>query len=258
MEHARLIVHRGAVRVTRDHLAEVPTPPATATWKPIPHALLVSAIHEELGRRALQVVHEEYAVQRQQTMLFGVMTLNWLTTETFAAALAFRHANDRSEAVKMYAGARVLACDNMLLSGSEIILHKRHSRRFDLAAALPDAFDKYQAGALQIATDIATLQDTPCAHRDATQLIYDIFRRRIVPIRLFHPVVASWQRSQPDDRIPGTAWVLHNCFTEHIKHLTPNVAMQATVRLGRFFGLGHPGSLDERQDAPAPTTPTHV
>ena len=79
MEHARLIVHRGAVRVTRDQLAEVPTPPATPTWKPIPHALLVSALHEECGRRGMQVVQEEYAVQRQQTMLFGVMTLNWLT-----------------------------------------------------------------------------------------------------------------------------------------------------------------------------------
>ena len=56
MEHARLIVHRGAVRVTRDQLAEVPTPPATPTWKPIPHALLVSALHEECGRRGIQVV----------------------------------------------------------------------------------------------------------------------------------------------------------------------------------------------------------
>jgi hypothetical protein len=33
-------------------------------------------------------------------------------------------------------------------------------------------------------------------------------------------------------------WVLHNCFTEHIKKLPTNVAMRATVRLGKFFGLG--------------------
>ena len=66
MEHARLIVHRGAVRVTRDQLTEVPTPPATPTWKPIPHALLVSALHEECGRRGMQVVQEEYAVQLPQ------------------------------------------------------------------------------------------------------------------------------------------------------------------------------------------------
>jgi hypothetical protein len=134
------------------------TPPATATWKPIPHVTLVSAIHEELTHRNIAVVHEDYAVQRNKSLLFGVMVLNYLQTDEFAAALAFRHANDMSEAVKMYAGVRVFNCDNMSLSGDEIILHKKHSPRFQLAAALPEAFDKYQHGALQLQRDIDDLK----------------------------------------------------------------------------------------------------
>jgi hypothetical protein len=51
MEHAKLLVHRGATRVTRAELAEIEAPPATATWKPIKHAVLIGAIHEELVRR---------------------------------------------------------------------------------------------------------------------------------------------------------------------------------------------------------------
>jgi hypothetical protein len=31
MEHAKLLVHRGATRVTRAELAEIEAPPATAT-----------------------------------------------------------------------------------------------------------------------------------------------------------------------------------------------------------------------------------
>jgi hypothetical protein len=53
MEHAKLLVHRGATRVTRAQLIDFETPPATATWKPIPHATLVGAIHEELTRRVM-------------------------------------------------------------------------------------------------------------------------------------------------------------------------------------------------------------
>ena len=113
MEHAKLLVHRGATRVTRTELADIEAPPATATWKPIPHATLVSAIHEELTHRNIAVVKEDYAVQRKNSMLFGVMVLNYLQTDEFAAALAFRHANDMSEAVKMYAGVKVFNCDNM-------------------------------------------------------------------------------------------------------------------------------------------------
>jgi hypothetical protein len=238
MEHAKLLVHRGATRVTRAELADIDAPPATATWKPIPHATLVGAIHEELAHRHITVAKEEYAVQRRNHRLFGVMVLNYLQTDEFAAALAFRHANDMSEAVKMYAGVRVFNCDNMSLSGDEIILHKKHSPRFQLAAALPEAFDKYQDGALQLTRDIDDLKGALCSHIDAKEMIYDIFRRRLVPLRLFHPVVESWHMQLPDDQHASNAWVLHNCFTEHIKHLAPNVAMRATVRLGKFFGLG--------------------
>jgi hypothetical protein len=56
--------------------------------------------------------------------------------------------------------------------------------------------------------------------------------------RLFHPVVESWHMQLPDDQHYSNEWVLHNCFTEHIKKLPPNVRMRATVRLGKFFGLG--------------------
>jgi hypothetical protein len=73
MEHAKLFVHRGATRVSREQLRDFETPPATATWKPIPHATLVGAIHEELVHRHITVVKEEYAVQRRNNMLFGVM-----------------------------------------------------------------------------------------------------------------------------------------------------------------------------------------
>jgi hypothetical protein len=166
------------------------------------------------------------------------MVLNYLQTDEFAAALAFRHANDQSEAVKMYAGVKVFNCDNMSLSGDEIILHKKHSPRFNLTAALPEAFDKYQDGALQLTRDINELKGALCSHLDAKEMMYDIFRRRIVPLRLFHPVVESWHMRLPDNDVSSNEWVLHNCFTEHIKKLPPNVAMRATVRLGRFFGLG--------------------
>ena len=200
MEHAKLLVHRGATRVTRAQLVDFETPPATTTWKPIPHATLVGAIHEELTRRDITVVKEDYAVQQRNSMLFVTMVLNYLQTDEFAAALAFRHANDMSEAVKMYAGVKVFNCDNMSLSGDELILPKKHSPRFQLAAALPEAFDKYQDGALQLTRDIDELKGALCSHLDAKELIYDIFRRRLVPLRLFHPVVESWHMQLPDDQ----------------------------------------------------------
>ena len=237
MEHATLFVHRGAQYVTRDTLATLEAPPATATWKPIKHAVLVDAIHAEVARRGIGVTFENYAVQRKTHMLFGVMVLNWLDSDTFAAALAFRHANDRTEALRMFAGVRVFACDNMALSGDEIILQKKHTARFALAQALPEAFDRYQYGTLRLQQSIEDLQGTPIDAQGAQGTIFDIFRRKIVPLRLFHPVVDDWEAQHPQGKV-GNTWTLVNCFTNHTKTLAPNVAMRATVRLGKYFGLG--------------------
>jgi hypothetical protein len=143
------------------------------------------------------------------------------------------------------AGVRVLACDNMALSGNEIVLHKKHSKNFPLAAALPEAFDRYQHGTLVLQRDIEDLKGGSLSTEDAKKYIFDIFRRKIVPLRLFHPVVDSWQAMHPHDSI-GTYWNLLNCFTANTKQLSPNVEMRATVRLGRFFGLGKKATGGER------------
>lgn len=238
MEQATLIVHRGATRVTREDLAMIEPPAATATWKPIKHADVVDCLYEEFDRRHIGVTKEDYAVQRKGQYLFGVMTLNYLPTEEFAAALAFRHSNDMQEAMKMYAGVRVFACDNMALSGSELILHKKHSKNFRIADALPDALDRYQEGALTLQREIEALQQVPVDQVRFKDYVYDIFRKKVVPIRLFHAVTDEWHAQVPERDGIGTEWLLHNCFTSHLKTLAPNPAMRATVRLGRFFGLG--------------------
>jgi hypothetical protein len=251
MEHAKLIVHAGGVRVTREDLVKFETPQATATWKPLPHHVLVDALHTEAARRNISVVTEEYAVQRKTHMLVGTLVLNWLANDEFAAALAFRHANDMSEAVKLYAGVRVFACDNTAVSGDEIILKKKHTKNFDIYAAMPEAFDRYKEGTLVLQRDIAALKETRLTTAEAKPYIFDIFRRKIVPLRLFHPVVTDWHTATAGSE-SGTAWMLHNCFTNHTKRLTPNGAMRATVRLGRFFGLG----TDRHRETQ--TTPEHT
>jgi hypothetical protein len=59
-------------------------------------------MHEELARRDITVAKEEYAIQCEGHYLFAALTTNWLNTRETAAALAFRHSNDKSQAMKMY------------------------------------------------------------------------------------------------------------------------------------------------------------
>ena len=62
-------------KITRAELKELPTPPATATHVPIPHAAVVETLLETLSHRHIGVVDEEFAVSSDGMEMFGVLDL---------------------------------------------------------------------------------------------------------------------------------------------------------------------------------------
>jgi hypothetical protein len=228
-----LVAHRGATLVSRKDLALYEPPEPEGRWKPVKHSLIVDLMHEELQRRKIAVAKEEYAIQREGNYLFAVMTLHWLQTDKFAAAVAFRHSNDKSAAMKMYAGVRVYCCDNMALSGDEIILKRKHTTGLNMAAELTRAFDRYQDEALIQQRNIEHMKAGLHSFSAIECELFEIFYQRILPSRLMVPVADTFFNE--DDR---TAWGLLQACTLHAKQLAPGPNMRAHVRLGRHFGLG--------------------
>ena len=112
-----LRVERGAQRVSREDLSQFDAPEGTDTWTPVRHSVLVDTMHVELARRGLRVTKEEYAVQRNSNMLFGIMDLDWQRTGEYAAALGLRTSNDKSMSIQLAIGARIFSCTNLVFAG---------------------------------------------------------------------------------------------------------------------------------------------
>jgi hypothetical protein len=233
-----LVVHRGATLVSRDDLARYEPPAPEGRWKPVKHSLIVDLMHRELERRDIQVSKEDYAVQRDGIYLFAALTLNWLRDEEMSAALAFRHANDKSEAMKLYAGMRVFVCDNMAISGDEIILNRKHTTRLNVAEELAKAFDRYRNGALVLRRNIEEMKAGRLSDIYVEAMLFEIFYRNMLPSRMLIPVADSFYNQ--DDR---TSWGLLNACTLHGKNLPPSGNIRAHARLGRYFGLGKDNPL---------------
>jgi hypothetical protein len=71
-----LMVHAGGVRRTRDELASLATAAPTATWKPVPHADLVTELIRSLATRGVTVARDDYCTMgRDDAKLFGTMDL---------------------------------------------------------------------------------------------------------------------------------------------------------------------------------------
>src|SRR5260370_31969657 len=71
-------------KITRAELAKLPTPPATETHIPIPHAAVVETLVETLSHRHIGVVGEEFAVSKDEMEMFGVLDLETMSVPTRA------------------------------------------------------------------------------------------------------------------------------------------------------------------------------
>ena len=81
-------------KITRAELANVPTPPATATHVPISHLAVVEGLVETLSRRHIGVVGEEFAVSKDGMEMFGVIDLE-TSFDGCRFAIGIRNVNNK-------------------------------------------------------------------------------------------------------------------------------------------------------------------
>lgn len=232
-----LIAHRGSVRVGKAELMQIEPPAATATFKPVAHSVLINTLTDILSNRGLQVSREEYAIQRAGNVLFGVMDLAWGQTAEYSAALGLRTSNDKTLAIQIAIGARVVVCDNLLMSGELIALKRKHTAGLELANELHAGVVRYEYGYRQLGQGIERLKGRPMTLLEAREMIFTLFARRILPIKLFQKVAPEYLDTRRECR-GITAWDVNNSCTAALKKLpSPAVAFEANVKLGKFFGL---------------------
>lgn len=231
-----LIAHSGANRIDRAGLATLVTPPATKSFKPVPHAVLVDALHAELGARGLVVAREQYAIQHDGNRLFGALDLRGKDDASLGRALGLRTANDKSLSLQIAIGMRVFVCDNMAFSGDLIALKRKHTSGLLLGEELHRAIDRYEVGVEVLEEKVEELQQIPMSQEQEKTWIYDVFAQKIVPVSHFTRVVECHQQTMVG-RYGHTLWALHNAVTQQIRDMRPGPAFQATVKLGKLCGM---------------------
>ncbi len=159
----RLIAHAGAEYIDREGLRMLETPQGTDTWTPIPHYDLVVALEGQLKARNINIVKEQFAVQKAK--LFGVLDTNYQMTEEGGASIGIRTANDKSLALQLAIGYRVFICDNMAFHGDLIALKRKHTANLDLHtefALRSTAFSSPRLAAALAARHPAPVRSVPC------------------------------------------------------------------------------------------------
>jgi hypothetical protein len=223
---------------TLDALRSMPDPLALGpNHKPVPHAVLVDGLLDEVARRGYDVLNTQLALGHKGAALFGVINLRGNNTER-STAIGFRNSVDSTMGLQGVAGATVFVCDNMALSGSVFAFKRKNTTGLDFGAMVANGFDKFLQQSEAFDLQIARLQGTVVSPDAAKALIYDVFAARTFPVRLFDDV-NRFYFDAPVDLAPevvenrGNVWGVHNAFTRAAKDLSPVRQFSATVALGR-------------------------
>ena len=188
-----LMTHRGAVKVTRAQLADIPAPEPTPTWRPVSHAQLVSALTDILIIRGFAIRKEEFAVQSKGNLLFGVLDFSQDNGKAdddptkMHWSMGFHTSQNKALALKIACGSRVVVCDNLGLSGSLIALYRRHTAQFDIhvelmKVELMKAVRAYETHAPRFIESLEALQEKKLSILESKTLTFELFRNKVLPL----------------------------------------------------------------------------
>lgn len=235
-----LIAHCGAVQVDRDYLKNCATPVAEGRWKPIPHYDAASCVVEQAQKRGYLVTKEEYAVQREDKLLFGCVRFanqdGSLFTET-TKMIGFRHSHDKSMAFSITVGKTVIVCDNMCFGGELVMKHK-HTSGFDFCANVGQMFDSLELKYGDLDLGISRLKEQKLSATDARSLVIDTAAQEIIAPKYIMDVVREYESPSYESFRPGDRWSLYNAFTLVMKKFPPQRFDESMRGLSEFFGLG--------------------
>ena len=142
-----LMLHCGAMAITRPQLAKVQTPRPTRTWVPLPHLTLLEMVEQGLAKDGLEIADEAHGLGHRDNRYFGLLEVRRGDNKNRSSwVVGLRNSHDQRFGAGLVAGARVLVCDNLSFSGDVKLEHK-HTRNMEsyLAESMPFAVKRLSA-----------------------------------------------------------------------------------------------------------------
>lgn len=229
--------------VGRDEIALVPTPAATASWKPVPHSEVIDAVTDVVKAHDWQILDEQYGLARDGQRMFGFMRINRTSSTEWSRCIGIRNSHDRTLAVGLAAGLSVICCSNLCLGGS-MVLKRRHTCRIELNGLVVEAIDALEDDFLTL-ENVAEDLKIQYVREDAARIaIVKAAEAGAVNSCDIVPIFREFKEPRHQEFDDRSRWALLNAFTENAKKYSPARADQCYRGLTRLFGLdGQPPTL---------------
>lgn len=219
MRKLNLMLHCGADHVERAEVEDVPTPTATRTWFPVPHARILESVETALGRDGLRIVHEAHGMTHGGLRYFGLLQVaNGHREDDYGLVVGVRNSHDQSFPAALCLGSGVFVCDNLAFSG-EVKLARKHTRYIfrDLPGLVARGVGLLHDKRHKQEERIAAYKGHQIDDLHAHDLLVRAIETRACSAQQVPKVLDQWRNPQHPDFEPRNVWSLFNAFTEVYK-----------------------------------------
>lgn len=227
------------MKLDRERLHEIPLvrpKGAGPVWQGIQHGALVDAIHDQALFMGWKITNEVFSVNKTGTNLaaaFGLEIPGLEPPKDMEFSMGVLTSNNMERTLKLVVGTNVFVCHNGCATG-QVVLNKKHTRRFDLAEGLEEAFIDYRDQAANVKTVVAGLQRTPLTRPTAENILCEAGRQGIMCWSRIGDVDAEYHNPRFSDHGVGTSWAMLNAFTWVVKRDPP---LEQMTKINAFRAL---------------------
>lgn len=245
--------NRGGYRTGLAEVLEVPVPPPTETYTPVPNKALIDLVHgrveDVLG---LPIRNEEYILSGKGQQMFGVLTVDTRAEGSGTnLAIGMRNSYDRSMSIGIASGAHVSVCSNKCFDGDSMRVLRKHTTHVwrDVCAAIDEALRSSLEFHKRIQEEADFWSELGVNEREGYELIGRAWGEGLVTPRQASVALQDWKTPRYDDFAPRNAWSLYNCFTEGMKKGPARTAMTRYTKTHDWFREAFGSPLDSAEPA---------
>lgn len=221
--------------VNRPALEGVVLPPATESYQPIGHNVLLDMVEDSMGDIGFRFGAQHHGLSHDGARYFGIVELvNGSNHDEFVMLAGIRNSLDKRFGAGVAFGNQVLVCANLCFFGERKV-GRKHTPNIlrDLPELVAEAVSGTRALQQMQVDRFALYQETALPQREADHFIMNLLRHRVIAASGIGKVLREWD--EPSHDFGGrTVWRMHNAVTEVLKDTNIQEMPTRTIALQRL------------------------
>ena len=222
--------------VTRPALEGVVLPPATESYQPIGHNVLLDMVEDQMGEIGFRFGAQHHGLSHDGARYFGIVELvNGASHDEFVMLAGIRNSLDKRFGAGVVFGNQVLVCANLCFFGERKV-GRKHTPNIlrDLPELVAEAVSGTRALQHQQVQRIEHYQGIPLTQRDSDHFVMNLLRHKVISSSFIGKVVKEWDEPSFDHGEKRTLWRMHNAVTETLKDTNIQDLPTRTIQLQRI------------------------